>query len=406
MTDAEVLPETEALSDAEAMPMADDFVPGPPVDIDSPQEVELKYAVADPAAVREWIESGAVEGVRLGSWSTRRDEDAYLDTDDRAIALAGFGARLRRRGSRITLTLKSLARLSDATDEEERGSVALHRRIELEGPAGGSADPSSWPPSDARERLLAIVDGAPLRLRFILRQTRAVRELRGEADERAELSLDETTVLYRDTPIGTFSTLEIEALDGSAGLLARMAAALEATGLVMPEARSKEAIASGMLEQHADGGSGPVRDAEAGPEIVFEPRPAKVKERPAPPLVEPDAVPPPPRTPGVRSEDTLGDAGRKVLRMHLLRMLASEAGTRSGEVAEDLHKMRVATRRMRAAWRVFDGAYRPGPQRRYVRELRWWPPPSGSCATWTSSSRASRRTPRHFRRPARWPCSR
>ena len=110
-----------------------------------------------------------------------------------------------------------------------------------------------------------------------------------------------------------------------------------------------------------------------GPEVVFEPRPPKVKERPAPRLVEPDAVPAvpaPPRTPGVRSEDTLGDAGRKVLRMHLLRMLASEAGTRSGEVAEDLHKMRVATRRMRAAWRVFDGAYKPGPQRRYVRELR------------------------------------
>ena len=32
--------------------------------------------------------------------------------------------------------------------------------------------------------------------------------------------------------------------------------------------------------------------------------------------------------------------------------------------------MRVATRRMRAAWRVFDGAYRPRLQRRYVRELR------------------------------------
>jgi CHAD domain-containing protein len=32
--------------------------------------------------------------------------------------------------------------------------------------------------------------------------------------------------------------------------------------------------------------------------------------------------------------------------------------------------MRVATRRMRAAWRVFDGAYRPKVQRRYVKELR------------------------------------
>ena len=56
--------------------------------------------------------------------------------------------------------------------------------------------------------------------------------------------------------------------------------------------------------------------------------------------------------------------------MHLARMLHFEAGTRSGEDIEDLHRMRVATRRMRAAWRVFDGAYRRKVQRRYVRELR------------------------------------
>jgi CHAD domain-containing protein len=59
-----------------------------------------------------------------------------------------------------------------------------------------------------------------------------------------------------------------------------------------------------------------------------------------------------------------------VLFMHLARMLSYEAGTRTGVDIEDLHKMRVATRRMRAAWRVFDGAYRPRAQRRHVRELR------------------------------------
>ena len=41
-------------------------------------------------------------------------------------------------------------------------------------------------------------------------------------------------------------------------------------------------------------------------------------------------------------------------------MLAKEAGTRSGEQIEDLHGMRVATRRMRAAWRVFGDGFRPG----------------------------------------------
>ncbi len=77
-----------------------------------------------------------------------------------------------------------------------------------------------------------------------------------------------------------------------------------------------------------------------------------------------------PASPGIRPDDSLAEAGRKVLRMHLARMLAFETGTRAGDDIEDLHKMRVATRRMRAAWRVFDGAYRPKLQRRYVAELR------------------------------------
>lgn len=76
------------------------------------------------------------------------------------------------------------------------------------------------------------------------------------------------------------------------------------------------------------------------------------------------------KTPGVQAEDTLAEAGRKVLRFHLARMLVKEPGTRVGADAEELHGMRVATRRMRAAWRVFGDAYRPGRIRRYRRDLR------------------------------------
>ena len=64
------------------------------------------------------------------------------------------------------------------------------------------------------------------------------------------------------------------------------------------------------------------------------------------------------KSPGVLAEDHLAEAGRKVLRFHLAKMLAVEPGTRSGEDPEDLHKMRVATRRQRAAWRVFGDALR------------------------------------------------
>ena len=57
--------------------------------------------------------------------------------------------------------------------------------------------------------------------------------------------------------------------------------------------------------------------------------------------------------PGVRASDTMAEAAFKTLRFHLDRMLAHEAGTRDGGDPEDLHDMRVATRRMRAALRVF-----------------------------------------------------
>ncbi len=76
------------------------------------------------------------------------------------------------------------------------------------------------------------------------------------------------------------------------------------------------------------------------------------------------------RTPGVTADDHVAEAGRKVLRFHLARMLDYEAGTRSGADPEDLHKMRVATRRQRAAWRVFGSSFREGRTKRYRRDLR------------------------------------
>ncbi len=76
------------------------------------------------------------------------------------------------------------------------------------------------------------------------------------------------------------------------------------------------------------------------------------------------------KTPGVLAEDHIAEAGRKVLRFHLARMIAKEAGTRDGSDPEDLHTMRVATRRQRAAWRVFGEAFRPGRTKKHRERLR------------------------------------
>lgn len=55
--------------------------------------------------------------------------------------------------------------------------------------------------------------------------------------------------------------------------------------------------------------------------------------------------------------DAMPEAGRKILRQYLIDMLKHEAGSRTGDDIEDVHKMRVAIRRMRSAMRMFAPYY-------------------------------------------------
>ena len=74
-----------------------------------------------------------------------------------------------------------------------------------------------------------------------------------------------------------------------------------------------------------------------------------------------------PRHPGLLAGDTMAEAARKTFAFHFQRMLYHEPGTRLGEDIEELHDMRVATRRMRAAFRVF-GDYLDVSQLRPIRK--------------------------------------
>ena len=76
------------------------------------------------------------------------------------------------------------------------------------------------------------------------------------------------------------------------------------------------------------------------------------------------------KNPGTDATDTLAEAGRKVLRFHFAKMLQHENGTRLGEDIEELHDMRVATRRMRSAFEVFGEAYKPRFIKPYFKGLR------------------------------------
>jgi CHAD domain-containing protein len=89
-------------------------------------------------------------------------------------------------------------------------------------------------------------------------------------------------------------------------------------------------------------------------------------------VAEPEAAPPRKKlkAPGVLPDDPMSEAGRKVWHFHFGRMVEHEPGTRLGEDIEELHDMRVATRRMRSAFRVFSPYFDPDVLRPFLKGLK------------------------------------
>jgi inorganic triphosphatase YgiF len=384
------------------------------VDTTRPIEVELKYRVTDPVSTRQLLDAASL-GLLEARDTVRstQTEDRYVDTPDGALARAGFAARLRRTGGGDIISVKSLASVRNGS---------MNHREELEGPAIRGDAPSDWPPSAARSLVLELAGDAYLVELVTIRQLRHRRHY-GDAACLVELSLDEVDVVASGRIVEHFTELEVELKEGPEESLAALAEVLDTDPSLTTDPASKLQRALGAAgirvgapdpAERSDGevdrmvdetdpaapadptadaapGEAPPAEAESsepGPTAMgTDTAPASTEAMPEPDGSEPPPSPAtatratrperPPRpklsvgkSPGVRGDDTLAEAGRKVLRFHFARMLAREEGTRLGANSEELHGMRVATRRMRAAFRVFGEAYRPGRTRRYRRDLR------------------------------------
>jgi CHAD domain-containing protein len=362
-----------------------------------PVEIELKYRLRQAAAGDRYLAADEIGGFHpISPVRSTQLEDRYLDTGDGALARAGFAARLRQTAKGTTVSVKSLARRG--------GNGGAHRREELEGPADRTAGPRDWPASDARSLILEQCGDAPLVELVTIRQLRRKRKLQS-ADTIVELSLDEVDAVARSRVVDRFVELEVELVEGDESALdpidailaddpglaistgSKLESALSAiqasTGrrskraaaflaLIEPEAQP---AAEPTVEPVSEPDTPPAADAASSPEPAVAALPAGAPEAESKPESEPASEPDAPRlvagkTPGVLADDHIAEAGRKVLRFHLARMLAREAGTREGVDMEELHGMRVATRRQRAAWRVFGDAFRTGRTRAHRKRLR------------------------------------
>jgi len=392
-----------------------------------PVEIELKYRLREEAAGDRYLLADELAGfVPITPVRSTQLEDRYLDTADGAMARAGFACRLRQTAKGTTVSVKSTARRPDGS--------GFHRREELEGPADRTAGPRDWPPSDARSLILEQCGDAPLVELVTIRQLRRKRHLQAgdtvvelsldEVDAVARsrvverfVELEVELVQGNESQLAGMDALLADdpALSASTGskLESALAAVRATSGRrgrkpaiplpdIEPDERpiGKRAGSAAEIDQPVSSGSEPRDVNETAEGVATEPaeaperpsssREAELEEAPSAKSAEIERSPvaeaadsvavtlPGPeaprlvvgKTPGVLADDHIAEAGRKVLRFHFARMLAREAGTRDGKDPEELHAMRVATRRQRAAWRVFGPAFRPGRTKTYRSNLR------------------------------------
>ena len=322
-------------------------------------EVELKFRMTDAATGERLLAGDELGGFSaLGPARTADIDDLYVDTADGALARAGYAGRLRSGDGGTVITLKGLRRVD--------GGGAVHRREELEGPAVTGQPAATWPASDARDAVVRLAGDDALAEIAQIRQTRRKRNY-GREGAVVEVSVDDVSVLAEGRVVERFAELELELREGDEAALEPLLGLLSEIEELVPARTSK--LERALAAVHRD----------EPPALAPDPSPASpvalvVPSRDKSPQTTPSERPVPRltagKTPGVLADDHIAEAGRKVLRFHLARMFAREAGTREGRDNEELHAMRVATRRQRAAWRVFGPAFDARRTRRHRQRLR------------------------------------
>ncbi len=355
--------------------------PAVPAPSESPSkrfEIEAKYAIPDDRTFERLRTLESLAAYTFHFQVQQDIDDVYLDTAGRELLRAGWACRVRSgmAPGRQVVTLKGLGR--------SRG--AIHRREENEVEITAGLPPGEWPAGPVHDTVLTLTQGAALETLLELHQVRILHDVRRDGRVAAVRFLDRVAVTAGDRQLTTLE-MEIElAADGNLADLWELERLLRRFRL-QAESRSKLERALAWVEStHAAGSTVPIPPV-AAPAAAAEPAPAKRKtatpsqQRVAPP--EPKRAAPAPaaperapkkrrKGPAVRADEPLAEAGRTILAFHCERMLAHEEGTRAGADLEELHDMRVATRRQRAALRIVEPYFRRkaiDPVRNGLREV-------------------------------------
>lgn len=349
-------------------------------------EIEAKYRIAGQ------LDPTALESVDLAPYKLRFEalldlQDEILDAPSGELAAAGLALRVRRDGTNTLVTLKSAG--------TESGGV--HRREEIEESISESdAATRSWP-APVADRLGSHRD-LPVSPVVTVNNRRGVWAVDLGDTQVAELAHDEGEIVA-GAGRERFHELEIELKgegteDDLTALTARIAAALP----VEPESRSKFERGRALL-------GGTPRPAEASPGVDAVPQAARwpfsaatsaiealllaegvtaaAQIAPVPPALElaaperqevlPPAIPQPAPEPLPEvtfAELPLVAGAARIVSRNLERLVGAQEVAREGSDPEGVHDMRVATRRMRAAFQVlFENGHAEKASRKFYRRL-------------------------------------
>jgi triphosphatase len=311
------------------------------------EEIEWQLDADELALVENWLkEYPSAAGLVVVPGSARELTDIYYDTEDWRFYRAGYALRVRRDGQSAQATMKVLA-------PAEGG---LRRRREISEPIEG-VKTLKGNPGPVGERARKVAGTADLRPLFEVRTARRIFTLQSETSSSGEIVEDASGTIRRqnsehDGIVGevALDESEIFANDGARTHLSRVE------------------VEAGSDAQIQDG----VGDFVEVLREALKLRPTRASKfrtglsvSGLSPEVAPDFGPT-----QIDATQSAGEVAFAILRRHFAEMRAHEPGVRLGEDPEELHDMRVATRRLRAALKLYSGVL-PKRAERYERDLRW-----------------------------------
>ena len=274
-------------------------------------EVEWQFDASDLESVAQWLRAQPADAAySLEERGEQQQHDTYSDTPTWHLYHAGYTLRVRERSDATETTLKALAR-------RVGGPVSRAEFTE-----GGPLAEVVTGDGTVGTCLYALLRGhAPLSL-LTVETRRRTWLLRHGSTVLAEIALDDTTLQATDGASSHLSRVEVEAVEpGRLDAIAPFVEAMQAACGLIAATATKFECGLRLADLH-----------------------------PTAPDLGATAISP---------DDRAVDRAYAVLRRRFAEFLTSEGGVALGEDPEYVHKMRVSTRRLRAALQMLQAVLPP-----------------------------------------------